>query len=146
MVLDKQECYSSQRKLQISDVRKFQIYRKKYKHYSVFNCKPLTEWGQLSFIACLFMYNHKNAKTHSQIITAFFSLSFFLQLSGPSLLHIWHTVWLWLLLCLPAHIGHPWPLLPPAPGPGQWRGDGRRQPLFHGPPDSPQQGGGTSRP
>jgi len=74
------------------------------------------------------------------------SVYFPLQLPEPSLFHIWHTVRLWLILRLPALVGHPRSLLPPAPRPGQRRGDGRCKPLLHGPPGFAQQGGGTSGP
>ena len=77
---------------------------------------------------------------------SFLLLYSLLQLPRPSLFYLRNTVRLWLLIRVPALVGHPRPLLSSTPGTGQWHSDSRCQPLLHGPPSSPQQGGGTSGP
>lgn len=88
------------------------------------------------------MLQQNKFSNNNQNITLFI-FSFMWQLLGPSLFHVWHSVRLWLLICLPALVGHPGPLLPPTPGPGQWGGDSWCQPLLHGHPGFPSKGGGA---
>lgn len=117
--------------------------------HCLFNCKPFTQSNLIIFLLLVCIISSSINKTNGQIITMSlprFAFAFLLQLPEPSLFHIWHTVWLWLLLRLPALVGYPRPLLPPAPGLGQRCGYGRCQPLLHVPPGFPQQRGGTSGP
>ena len=74
------------------------------------------------------------------------SLSLSRQLPHSTLLHLWNPLRLRFVLRLPAVAGHPWPLLPPAVGPGQRGGDGLQQPVLHGHPGAPEEGGGTAGP
>lgn len=68
------------------------------------------------------------------------------QHAGSSLLHIWDTVWLRILVCIPAITDDPGALFSTETGFGQRRGDGRQQPLFYGDPCAAQESGGTAGP
>lgn len=63
---------------------------------------------------------------------------------GSSILHIWNTVRLRILVCFSAVSGDPGALFPEKTGTGQWRSDGGQQSLLHGSSSAAEESGGTA--